>query len=190
MPAIETTNNDSNNKTIDSTTPQPPTTQHGTIQFKEPSLDVKNHEEALVKNNHHDDPPSVIEYKNKNQHEICCLGPQHLLFGDTKKDNSFIAYFLWLISTLICCILFPPLTTYLMIYQHPKESVRRNLSEGTVGSNNQHAYTTADSSKMTYLVFSIMLTITCWVPAIIFNFILYFCCVAPSQTDDDEDNNV
>lgn len=139
--------------------------------------------------------------------ELCCLGPTHLIFGDTRSTNKVVAYFLWLSSVLTCCIIFPPLATYFLIYQHPREHVRAGMNEAMSGgsagvvdlSSKRESETgnqrvrgetendNIDTNRLMWIMLSFMLTLLCWVPGIVFNFVLFFCCVASLQTEKDSE---
>ena len=137
--------------------------------------------------------------------EWCCLGPHHLLFGDTRANNKFVSYFLWMSSVLSCCILFPPLATFLLLYQHPREHVRSGMNEAMTGSSGVMDFSSkvnesetgahrkrvetenseVDTNRLMWVMLSVMLTVLCWVPAIVFNLVLFFCCIAPLQQEKD-----
>ncbi|EFC50622.1 predicted protein [Naegleria gruberi] len=158
------------------------------------SHDVNNTQ--LVKTTSHTNHPS----------EWCCMGPHHLLFGDTRANNKYASYFAWMTSVLSCCILFPPLATYFLLYQHPREKVRYGLSEAMTGSTGVMDFSTRnnesetgahrnrvqteteelDTNRLMWVLLSFMLTVLCWVPAIVFNLVLYFCCISPLQQEKEE----
>nr|CAG4709861.1 unnamed protein product [Naegleria fowleri] len=138
--------------------------------------------------------------------ELCCMGPSHLLFGDTQTTNAYVAYFLWFSSVLTCCIIFPPLATYFLIYQHPRKYVRDGMNEamssGSAGVvdlsiKKQESETATqrvrgevenenvDTNRLMWVMLSVMLTVLCWVPGIDFNVVLCFCCVGPLHTEKD-----
>lgn len=167
------------------------------------SIDTIRPEQTLV------EEKSAPKPQSESQKEMCCMGPTHLLFGDTHADNKYVSYFLWYSAMLFFCILFPPVSTYFMIYQHPKQLVREGLNEGTGGfvngvadfSGKRETDSTgaqrkreqgdsnrvdADPNRMMYLMLSFMLTVLCWVPGIVFNGVLFFCCVYPLQSEKDE----
>ncbi|KAG2383137.1 hypothetical protein C9374_004474 [Naegleria lovaniensis] len=113
--------------------------------------------------------------------ELCCLGPSHLLFGDTRTTNAYFAYFLKYVRDGMNEAMSSGSAGVvdLSIKKQESETATQRV-RGEVENEN------VDTNRLMWVMLSVMLTVLCWVPGIVFNLVLCACCVGPLHTEKDQ----